>query len=203
MQHNLLSPISKCHQHPWRERVRPSMATLPAADSYSVKQDSAFRVRFIDFAIYLNLIYWSHLVRNGYGRRAFHSLAYQAIEKLLFHRMHIGNGGVDGVSGGIGCVVVASTSQIASERFHFPPHSPTPACCLLFHSASLRVFSFARSPKIQTSFDGRCASAWRASILYVCGCVYKYKILKWSEKRKKYFLPIMCCCGIRISYVCC
>lgn len=67
-------------------------------------------VRFIDFAIYLNLIYWPHLVRNGCGR--FTLWHIRQLKNCSSTEVHIGV-----------AVVMAwrgwRLPQIANERFHF------------------------------------------------------------------------------------
>lgn len=52
----------KCHQH------HPELKGISRRDGSHSLTRTVLSVRFIDFAIYLNLIYWTHLVRNGYGR---------------------------------------------------------------------------------------------------------------------------------------
>lgn len=76
---------------------------------------SALCVRFIDFAIYLNLIYWRHLVRNGYRRFT------------LRHIKQLKNCSSTLIAVMVMVLLVLLVSlrrrwrlpQIASEKFHF------------------------------------------------------------------------------------
>lgn len=76
----------------WK-RASVVVVVVAVAELAFTHTDSAFRTvhRFCD------IFEFDLLAAFGPKRlRAFHSLAYQAIEKLLFRRMHIGCGGGDG-----------------------------------------------------------------------------------------------------------
>lgn len=116
-QHNLLSPISECHQHRWRGHQ---------CAAANIRINSLTRtvlfVRFIDFAIYLNLIYWPHLVRNGCGRFALWHI--RQLKNCSFTEVHIGVAVVMAVA----WMAIATNSQ-REIPFSFLNLSSIRSCC--------------------------------------------------------------------------